>query len=196
MQIYRARASRWSFTAAVLAAGGLAAQACGGSSGTEVNGAAPSDAGVRGIDPAGQACTTPTQCYADLRSDGGAAGDASGDAMASAVVGNVTCLTKVTNGYCTHTCVQDSDCCAVPGECRSGVKQVCSPLENQGDQYCFLSCEDDDMRRALAATVDAGGAPDAGASADEYCRVYAGAATSCRSSGGGSKNRKVCIPKF
>lgn len=188
MQIHRVRASWRSCAVAVLVAGGLVVMACSGSSGAEVTGgASATDAGVRGIDPAGQACTTPTQCYADLRSDGG---------DASVVVGSVTCLSKVTNGYCTHTCTQDADCCAVAGECRSGVKQVCSPLENQAEQYCFLSCEDDDMRRALAANADAGPALDAGASADEYCRVYAGGATSCRSTGGGSKNRKVCLPKL
>jgi hypothetical protein len=126
-----------------------------------------------------------------LQGDGGADG--------GALQGTVTCLTKVTNGYCTHTCTQDSECCAVPGECKTGVKQVCSPLENQPTQYCFLSCEDEDIAKAIAAQADAGyydgGAVDAGNRADAYCQSYAGAETSCRSSGGGSKNRKVCMPK-
>ena len=142
--------------------------------------------GPRGIDPAGQSCTAPTQCYSQF--DGGAA--------EAGIKGTITCLDKVTNGYCTHTCTQDTDCCAVANECLSGVKQVCSPFTNQMDQYCFLSCEDDDIKRAVDANRDAG-AFDGGqpASADEYCQVFAGTATSCRSSGGGTKNRKVCIPK-
>lgn len=191
MQSNRTTVSRVTCTVALLATVALSAQACGGSSGTEVGSGPASDAGARGIDPAGQACTVPTQCYQGLRGDAGAT-----DAAPSSVVGTVTCLSKVTNGYCTHTCSQDAECCAVPGECTSGVKQVCAPLENQADQYCFLSCEDDDVRRGLAATADAGGALDAGASADEYCRAYAGASTGCCSTGGGSKNRKVCLPKI
>lgn len=115
------------------------------------------------------------------------------------ISGEVTCLTKVTNGYCTHTCTKDDECCAASGECLTGVEQVCSPFTNQSAQYCFLSCEDEDIARAIAANADAGyydgGATEAGSVADAYCQSYAGASTACRSSGGGSKNRKVCIPK-
>lgn len=146
------------------------------------------DAGARGVEPAGQSCTTAAQCFADVDAgpDGGA------------IAGEITCLTKVTNGYCTHTCTQDTECCRAPGECRTAVKQVCSPLSNQPEQYCFLSCEDDDVSRAIAANADAGyydgGVTEAGSTADAYCQSFAGVATSCRSSGGGNKNRKVCIP--
>ena len=160
------------------------ALACGSSdssTSSSSSGGAP-DSGPRGVEPAGQTCTAPSQCY----------GGVDGGSDAGAIRGEITCLTKVTDGYCTHVCAQDSDCCAAPGECLSGVKEVCSPLENQGAQYCFLSCEDDDIRRALAANADAG--VDAGAGGDDYCRTFAGAATTCRSSGGGSKNRKVCLP--
>jgi hypothetical protein len=144
-------------------------------------------ASARSPEPAGSTCRAASECYAGV--DGGADGG---------LVGVVTCIDKVTNGYCTHTCTQDTDCCSVPGECRTSVKQVCSPFENQPAQYCFLSCEDDDIAKAIAANADAGyydgGAVDAGTIADSYCRSFAGTSTSCRSSGGGSNNRKVCIP--
>ena len=183
------RILRSSIVVAVASTSLVLALACGSSDsssggttsgGTTDGGAA--EGGPRGIDPAGQACTTATQCYGGV--DGGSDGG---------IVGTVTCITKVPNGYCTHTCTQDTECCAAPGECLSGVKEVCSPLENQGAQYCFLSCEDADIQRALAANADAG--VDAGAGGDGYCATFAGSSTSCRSSGGGNKNRKVCLPK-
>lgn len=161
-----------------------AAFACGDDD-DKSSSAPPASAAPRGAEPAGQTCAAPTQCYATL--EGGA------------VKGTVTCLTKVENGYCTHTCKDDSECCAVPGECRTSVKQVCSPLENQPEQYCFLSCEDDDIKRAIDANASLGfydgGVTDAASTADAYCQSYAGASTSCRSSGGGKNNRKVCMPK-
>lgn len=154
--------------------------------------------GPRGGDPAGQSCTAASQCYAGVGADGGTSEGGADGGNSSGILGTVTCLTKVTNGYCTHTCTQDSDCCAVPGECRTGVKEVCSPFENQGLKYCFLSCEDDDIERAITANADAGyydgGAADGGV-ADTFCQSFAGTSTSCRSSGGGAQNRKVCIPK-
>ena len=156
----------------------LLAFACGGSDSSISSSGGIADGGARGVAPAGQACTTASQCYASV--DGGA------------IKGAVTCITKVTNGYCTHACTQDADCCAAPGECLTGVAEVCSPLENQGAQYCFLSCDPADIQRATAANGDAGF--DAGAGADAYCQTFAGASTSCRSSGGGSKNRKLCLP--
>lgn len=159
--------------------------ACGGSNATPSSGG-PADAGPRGVEQAGQACTVAAQCYTSL--DGGA------------VKGTVSCLTKVTNGYCTHTCNDDSDCCATPGECRTGIKQVCSPFTNDSTtKYCFLSCEDVDISTAIAASADAGywdgGLIDGGSRDDEYCKSYASIYATCRSSGGGNKNRKVCIPQ-
>lgn len=166
------------------------ALACGGADSDSPSSGGTADAATaRGAEPAGQSCTTAAQCYSDLTAttDGGG------------ISGAITCLDKVTNGYCTHTCTQDTECCSVPGECRTGVAQVCSPLSNQAAQYCFLSCEDADIRRAVAANGDAGfydgGTTDAGSAGDAYCQSFAGVATSCRSSGGGNKNRKVCIPK-
>lgn len=154
------------------------------------------DAGPRGVEQAGQACTSPAQCYLDK--DGGEAG------AQLAIKGAIHCETKVENGYCTHECTSDSDCCAVPGECRTSIKQVCSPFTNTDNpKYCFLSCEEEDIRAAIAANVDAGGW-DGGAVlvdgapsdlANGYCYHYASIHATCRSSGGGNQNRKVCIPQ-
>lgn len=129
---------------------------------------------ARGQEQTGQACTNVSQCYAGLD--------------AAALKGTAVCLDKVTNGYCTHECTQDSDCCAVPGECKTGLKQVCSSFENSAKKYCFLSCEPAD----IAAAQDAG--IDAGASGDTYCKSYASPEFGCRSTGGGSANRQVCLP--
>jgi hypothetical protein len=120
---------------------------------------------------AGQSCTAPAQCYAGV--DGGS------------IRGEVQCLTRVPGGYCTHLCESDADCCAVPGECKSGLKQVCSPFESTGQKMCFLSCEAGDLRPA----------PDGGTLDDNaFCVTYATTGFSCRSSGGGRQNRKVCVP--
>jgi hypothetical protein len=172
---------RSSFALASFTALAVVGLACGGSESSAVP---AGNAGARGGEPAGQSCTTPAQCY--------------GGVDAGAISGEITCLAKVTSGYCTHTCKQDTECCSAPGECLSGVAEVCSPLSNQPEQYCFLSCEDADVQRAIAANGAAGyydgGATDAGSVADAYCESFAGAATSCRSSGGGNKNRKICLP--
>jgi hypothetical protein len=117
--------------------------------------------------PVGQSCIAAAQCYVGLD--------------ATALAGQVTCLTPVSGGYCTHACTSDGDCCKVPGECADGRPQVCSPFESAGQMYCFLSCE-----AALLA--------DAGISDATYCETYASASFNCRSTGGGSQNRKVCAP--
>jgi hypothetical protein len=152
------------------------------------------DSGPRGVEQAGQACTAATQCYPDK-----AAQDAGEAGAQLDIKGAITCLDRVPNGYCTHECTQDSDCCAVPGECRTGIKQVCSPFTNDSTtKYCFLSCESADIQAGIAANVDAGGwdGGDADGGADNaYCYWYASVYATCRSSGGGKENRQVCIPQ-
>lgn len=119
----------------------------------------------------GQSCAAPTDCYPGLD--------------AGTLKGAVQCLTRVTGGYCTHLCTTDADCCAVPGECKTGFKQVCAPFESTGQNMCFLSCE--------AADVTA--APNAGTTdPTTYCHDFANAAFGCRSTGGGKANRQVCVP--
>jgi hypothetical protein len=130
----------------------------------------PNDSG-RLAENTGQSCAKPADCYLGL--DG------------ASVNGEVQCLDRVTGGYCTHLCEKDSDCCAVPGECKSGFKQVCAPFESTGKKMCFLSCEEADLHLA----------PDGGVLDDTaYCAFYGAAAFRCRSTGGGNKNRKVCVP--
>lgn len=114
----------------------------------------------------GQPCESPADCYPSIEDH-------------SVLLGEVECLDGVEGGYCTHLCEVDDDCCAVEGECVSGFPQVCAPFENQPDKRCFLSCEDGDLG-------DLG--------PDEYCQTYAHPSFGCRSTGGGSENRKVCVP--
>lgn len=96
--------------------------------------------------------------------------------------GEAFCLDKVTNGYCTHLCESDSDCCAVSGECSTGHPQVCAPFESTGMKQCFLSCEANVVSDAKLTDSTA------------YCTKYANEDFGCRSTGGGSQNRKVCMP--
>lgn len=166
--------------------------ACGGSD-DAVTGAPPdggaADSGPRGPEQTGQECTTATACYGGVAEAGADAGG---------IRGEVVCLTKVPNGYCTHKCNDDADCCAAPGECRTGLKQVCAPLENQPDKYCFLSCEDADVTAGIASQAADGGydggATDGGSREDAYCHAFASTGLKCRSTGGGKNNRKVCLP--
>jgi hypothetical protein len=140
----------------IIAAFALAPFACGGSGGAPIT------------EQTGQSCSSAAQCFP-------------GTHDAALMGGPAVCLDRVPNGYCTHECVSDSDCCAVPGECRTGYPQVCAPFESTNAKYCFLSCED--------VPSDAGTS-----SADAFCDAYAHAAFGCRSTGGGSQNRKVCVP--
>lgn len=125
--------------------------------------------GAQTVENTGTSCAVPAECYPGLD--------------AETLKGAVQCLTRVTGGYCTHLCTTDADCCAVPGECKSGFKQVCSPFESTGMKMCFLSCEKADIT-----------ASETGVDETTYCHNYANAAFACRSSGGGSENRKVCVP--
>ena len=121
------------------------------------------------VEKAGQPCTSAAECYSGL--DGSAL-------MGGAAV----CIDKVTGGYCTHVCTVDTDCCAVPGECRTAHPQVCAPFESTGQMYCFLSCED--VNLADSGQTDA----------NAYCGAFAYTGFGCRSTGGGSQNRKICAP--
>jgi len=89
--------------------------------------------------------------------------------------GDVVCQDRVEGGYCTHLCTTDDECCSVEGECAEGFVQVCSPLESSPEKYCFYSCE---------------GMEDA----EAFCAEYAHSSFHCRSTGGGTENRMVCLP--
>jgi hypothetical protein len=116
----------------------------------------------------GQACKVAADCFSDID--------------AGSLLGAPLCLTQVPNGYCTHGCSADSDCCAVVGECPEAQAEVCAPFESTGGMDCFLSCEVEVVSKAGFADDTA------------FCQKYADAAFICRSTGGGSNNRKVCVP--
>ncbi|HEX2879439.1 MAG TPA: hypothetical protein VHO25_07870 [Polyangiaceae bacterium] len=129
----------------------------------------PLGAGDRPPEQTGSMCESNDDCFPGV-AEGGLRGDA-------------LCLTRVRDGYCTHTCEADDDCCAVPGECRTDWPQVCSPFESTGMMMCFLSCEAEDI------------AGDSGAADEQaFCQRYASPDFICRSSGGGTENRKICVP--
>jgi hypothetical protein len=116
---------------------------------------------------AGSACEAVDDCYPDVDHD--------------ELQGDVECMDRVEGGYCTHTCQTDADCCAVDGECESGLTQVCAPFENSDTKRCFVACEGADVE-------------DYDGTEDEYCQEFAHSELTCRSTGGGSENRKVCMP--
>ena len=116
----------------------------------------------------GQPCTTAADCYKGVDS--------------GALLGTPTCLTSITNGYCTHTCTADTDCCAVSGECKAGYKEVCAPFESQPTSYCFLSCDPADIAASGNGSLDP----------NSYCQKFGNSSFTCRSTGGGSSNVKFC----
>ncbi len=126
------------------------------------NGSSSSGTGL--TDQTGEACAVADDCFSTIERDD--------------IPGEIRCLDRVDGGYCTHDCIDDSDCCAVEGECEEGDTQVCGPFESTGLMLCFLSCEDADLN---------------GADPEEYCADFH-ADFICRSTGGGSTNRKVCVP--
>jgi hypothetical protein len=117
----------------------------------------------------GTACTSAANCYSGLD--------------AAALHGQVVCLTQLQNGYCSHACQTDADCCAVPGECPAGFKEICAPLQSVPQTYCFLSCDPANIP-ASAGTTDP----------NTFCQRFANAGFTCRSTGGGANNKKFCGP--
>jgi len=119
----------------------------------------------------GQSCAMASDCY-------------KGVADAGSLQGLVVCL-DLQGGYCSHECTQDTDCCAVSGECEKGIREVCAPLESNPQTYCFVSCE----------TADLGAASDGGTEdPTAFCHRVAGSTFTCRSTGGGVANKKFCGP--
>ena len=87
-------------------------------------------------DQVGSVCLAPEDCYPNIDH--------------TELAGEVQCLDRVPEGYCTHECASDEDCCAVEGECETTLPQVCSPFESTGQMMCFLSCEEADVSGAGA----------------------------------------------
>jgi hypothetical protein len=78
------------------------------------------------------------------------------------------CLDKSGEGFCTWGCAVDDDCAEASDE---DVDFICASFESESDMHCFPSCEDP-------------------SDADNPCP----SGFECRSTGGGSDNRKVCFP--
>jgi len=75
------------------------------------------------------------------------------------------CLDKADEGFCTWACDADPDCEGVEGF-------VCAPFESAEGAFCFPACVEE--------------AEDE----DEVCpRGF-----TCRSTGGGAGNRRICFP--
>ena len=74
------------------------------------------------------------------------------------------CLDKGGDGFCSWLCSTDEDCQTDTGSGSDGY--LCASFEDEAARYCLISCEE-----------DADACPDG---------------LTCRSSGGGSENRKVC----
>ena len=111
----------------------------------------------------GQPCNSEADCYPGI--------------LQTELSGDVVCMDRVEDGYCTHYCENDADCCALDGECDDewDLEYVCAPFESTGEYYCFISCEDAEDE-------------------ENYCQTYAHPEFGCRSTGGGTDNRKVCMP--
>lgn len=118
----------------------------------------------------GAACVTADDCYKQ-------------NIDRTTILGTIECLDRVRDGYCTHQCTADTDCCAVTGECPEGLDEVCAPFENTGVTRCFVSCEDSVLTPGDSGVVDA----------NEFCQRMASPEFICRASGGGNP-RKVCVP--
>ena len=144
---------------------------------TSTNDSSSSDANndARSPEFTGSACKVAADCYQTFD--------------AQSLKGAPYCIDKVTDGYCTHECQTDDDCCAIPGECKTKLKQVCAPFESTGKNVCVLSCESADINAGNDA-----GFTDAGTDPNNYCQKNISSQFSCRSTGGGSNNKKACFP--
>lgn len=125
----------------------------------------PEDDGSGLSGQTGQSCSVAGDCFNTV-------------ADKDQIPGDFQCLDRVEGGYCTHECTSDDDCCSVDGECPGGETHVCGPFESTGLMLCFISCE----------SADTGGMD-----GDTYCQGF-NRDFICRSTGGGSMNRKVCVP--
>jgi hypothetical protein len=117
-----------------------------------------------GLDNVGQSCEVADDCYPDVDHE--------------QLSGEVICLDQVKDGYCTHHCETDADCCAVDGECdyETDLDVVCAPFQSTGEKYCFIACEGEGQD-------------------DDWCQTWAHPDFICRSTGGGALNRRVCVPE-
>jgi hypothetical protein len=131
-----------------------------------------------GTDKISQPCESAEDCFVDVDHD--------------RLSGDVECLDRVEDGYCTHQCTADEDCCAEPGVCDDAIAHVCAPFESTELMLCFVSCEHSDIEAADFSEEEGDPDSDLGSA---YCQTKANESFICRSTGGGSDNRKVCVPE-
>ena len=79
------------------------------------------------------------------------------------------CLEKSGGGFCSWECATDPDCADDPDE---DFAYVCSSFEDTEGLYCFPSCNEGEDSEAEVC-------PDG---------------FTCRSTGGGTDNRRICFP--
>ena len=79
------------------------------------------------------------------------------------------CVPKENWGFCTWSCTEDSHCSEDGDE---DYDFVCASFEEQTGKFCFPSCREE------------------GTEEEEVCPD----GYECRSTGGGSENRRVCFP--
>src|SRR4026209_2212870 len=80
--------------------------AIGGCSDDDDSAPVQGTAGRQSTEHTGATCDAPADCYPDI-------------ADKTAIHGTVECMARVRDGYCTHTCTADTDCCAATGECKT-----------------------------------------------------------------------------
>lgn len=155
----------WIFSLALLLSVSAAVAACGSSDDGDSKGSGSGGSGGGGSpDNVGSVCKAPEDCYPKLD--------------AATLTGAPQCLDRTDEGYCTHLCQSDADCCAVPGECETALAELCAPFESTGKNMCFLSCEKADL---------------GGADPETYCQTNVSPDFGCRASGGGNP-KKICFP--
>jgi hypothetical protein len=92
------------------------------------------------------------------------------------------CLDKAGEGFCTWSCSSDADC-AFDDDPDPDWTRVCASFESEPGSHCFPSCREGDEGDESDESDESDG--------DGSCPE----GFSCRSTGGGSDNRKVCFPE-
>ncbi|MCB9762134.1 MAG: hypothetical protein H6739_20100 [Alphaproteobacteria bacterium] len=80
------------------------------------------------------------------------------------------CIDKSGEGFCTWTCEADADCENLDYD--EDFARVCASFESEDDTYCFPACDEEAEDEEDVCPPD----------------------FNCRSTGGGSENRRVCFP--
>ena len=85
---------------------------------------------------------------------------------------DAVCLDKSGEGFCSIECEADDECDYAEEGDGAGFDFVCASFESEDGLFCFPACDED-------------------AEDGDDCPAGMG----CRSTGGGSDNRKICFPE-